>query len=54
MTNKQTHSFHKKFDNLQSRIAFLKSVKNLKEEFNRDSSRKQGYLAHLVKSQAVT
>ena len=35
--NKQTHSFYKKFDDLQSRIAYLKSVKNLKKEFKRDS-----------------
>ena len=35
--NRQTHSFHKKFDDLQSRIASLKSVKNLKKEFKRDS-----------------
>ena len=35
--NKQTHSFYKKFDDLQNRIAYLKSVKNLKKEFKRDS-----------------
>ena len=35
--NKQTHSFYKKFDDLQSRITYLKSVKNLKKEFKRDS-----------------
>ena len=35
--NKQTHSFYKNFDDLQSRIAYLKSVKNLKKEFERDS-----------------
>ena len=35
--NKQTHSFYKKFDDLQSRIAYLKSVKNLKKEFKPDS-----------------
>ena len=35
--NRQTHSFHKKFHDLQSRIASLKSVKNLKKEFKRDS-----------------
>ena len=35
--NKQTNSFYKKFDDLQSRIAYLKSVKNLKKEFKRDS-----------------
>ena len=35
--NKQTHSFYKNFDDLQSRIAYLKSVKNLKKEFKRDS-----------------
>ena len=35
--NKQTHSFYKKFDDLQSKIAYLKSVKNLKKEFKRDS-----------------
>ena len=29
--NKQTHSFYKNFDDLQSRIAHLKSVKNLKK-----------------------
>ena len=34
--NKQTHSFYKKFDDLQSRITYLKSVKNLKKEFKRD------------------
>ena len=34
---KQTHSFYKKFDDLGSRIAYLKSVKNLKNEFKRDS-----------------
>ena len=35
--NKQIHSFYKKFNDLQSRIAYIKSVKNLKEEFKRDS-----------------
>ena len=35
--NKQTYSFYKTFDDLQSRIANLKSVKNLKKEFKRDS-----------------
>ena len=35
--NKQTHPFYKKFDDLQSRIAYLRSVKNLKKEFKRDS-----------------
>ena len=35
--NKQTHSFYKKIDDLQSRTAYLKSVKNLKMEFKRDS-----------------
>ena len=34
--NKQTHSFYKNFDDLQSRIAYLKSVKNFKKEFKRD------------------
>ena len=34
--NKQTNSFKKKFDDLQTRIANLKSLKNLKE-FKRDS-----------------
>ena len=35
--NKKTHSFYKKFNDLQSRITYLKSVKNLKKEFKRDS-----------------
>ena len=35
--HEQTHSFYKKFNDLQSRIAYLKSVKNLKREFKRDS-----------------
>ena len=35
--NKQTHSFYKNLDDLQSRIAYLKSIKNLKKEFKRDS-----------------
>ena len=35
--NKQTHAFYKKFDALHSRIVCLKSVKNLKKEFKRDS-----------------
>ena len=34
--NKETHSFYKKFDDLQSRITYLKSVKNMKKEFKRD------------------
>ena len=34
--NEQTNSLKKNFDDLQSRIANLKSVKNLKE-FKRDS-----------------
>ena len=36
--NKQTHSFYKKFDDLQNRIAYLKSVKKFKKEFKRDST----------------
>ena len=36
--NKQTHSFYKKFDDLQNRITYLKSVKNLKKEFKHDST----------------
>ena len=35
--NKQTHSFYKNLDDLQSRIAYLKSIKNLKKEFKRGS-----------------
>ena len=35
--NKQTHSFYKNFNDLQSKIAYLKLVKNLKKEFKRDS-----------------
>ena len=35
--NKQTHSFYKNLDDLQSRIAYLKSTKNLKKEFKRGS-----------------
>ena len=35
--NKQTHSFYKNLDDLQSRIAYLKSVKNFKKECKRDS-----------------
>ena len=34
--NKKTHSFYTNFDDLQSRIANLKSVENLNKEFKRD------------------
>ena len=51
--NKQTHSFYKNFDDLQSRIAYLKSVKNFKKKFKRDSvAIKKGsptYLLHEFK-----
>ena len=48
--NKLTHLFYKNFVDLQSRIAYLKSVKNLKKEFKRDSisikKRSPTYLKH--------
>ena len=34
--NKQTHSFYKNFKDLQSRIAYLKLVKNLMKKFKCD------------------
>ena len=34
--DKKTHSFYTNFDDLQSRIANLKSVENLKKGFKRD------------------
>ena len=35
--NKKTHSLHKNVHDLQSIIANLKSVENVKKEFKRDS-----------------
>ena len=35
--NKQTHSFYKNFNDLQSRIAYWKPKKNLKKEIKRNS-----------------
>ena len=53
--NKQTHSFYKNFDDLQSRIAYLKSVKNLKKEFKRDSvTIKKGSPTYLLPEFKIT